>query len=139
MYRCKHFKIEELVPRHVHEDRGNKAWYLLDTRSLQTLDALRDQFGSLTVNNWCWGGNRQWSGLRTEASPYGSQYSQHRFGRAFDCISATVTAETMRQYIMSHPEEFPLITAIEVGVSWLHFDVRGSRKPSDSILTFGST
>lgn len=124
MYKCKHFVIEELVPRHVHEDRGERAWSLFDDRALQTLDTLRDKFGRTTINNWKWGGDREWSGLRTSESPYGSQYSQHRLGRAFDCIFADIAAEEVREYILAHQDEFPFITAIEEDVSWLHFDVR---------------
>tara|TARA_R110000868_G_scaffold36278_16_gene128896 strand:+ start:313 stop:726 length:414 start_codon:yes stop_codon:yes gene_type:complete len=125
IYTCKHFIIQELVPEHVLNDRGiHKPWELLDPRALITLDALRDKFGSCTVNNWKWGGNREWSGLRTEQSPYGTQYSQHRFGRAFDCIFADHTAEEVRTYVMANPEEFPHIGAIELGTSWFHFDCR---------------
>jgi len=128
MYKCEHFKIQELVPEAVFEARGNKAWELLDPAALFALDQLRDRFGPITVNNWSIGGPRNWSGLRTSGSPYYSPYSQHTFGRAFDCIFSNTTAEEVRQEILANPEDFPEITSMELGTSWLHFDVRNCVK-----------
>lgn len=132
MYKCKHFIIQELVPEHIYDKRGDKAWELLDQRALITLDALRERFGYTTVNNWSMGGNREWSGLRTYNSPYFSETSQHSFGRAFDCIFQGRIAEDVRQYILANPKEFPYITSVELGTSWLHFDVRNT----DAVKTF---
>ena len=95
MYKCKYFDIKELVPEHVYEDRGEKAWELLDNRMLMTLDRLREIYGPITVNDWSWGGENQWRGLRTPESPVGTIYSQHRFGRACDCIFHETDAETV--------------------------------------------
>lgn len=126
MYKCKHFSIHELVPRKVFEQRGCKAWELLDERLLITLDNLRERYGSITVNNYYWGKDREWSGLRTSDSPYYSPFSQHTFGRAADCLFANKSAEAVRQEILASPynSDFKLIGSIELGVSWLHFDVR---------------
>lgn len=134
-YRCKHFKIQELVSRKVYKDRGDKAWELLDPRALETLDTLRDNLGvSLTVNDWSWGGGRQNSGLRMPGTKYYSRYSQHSFGRAFDVISSHVTADYMREHILNNEHLYPHIGSIELGVSWLHFDVRNAR--GTGIFTF---
>ncbi|MBW1841810.1 MAG: hypothetical protein JRI75_08440 [Deltaproteobacteria bacterium] len=126
MHKCKHFAIHELVPRSVFEDRGEKAWELLDDRLLITLDRLRERYGSITVNNWYWGKEREWSGLRTKESPFYSPYSQHTFGRATDCLFSKVSVEEVRQDIlaMSNDPTFEMIGSVELGVSWLHFDVR---------------
>lgn len=124
MIQAKYFAIYELVPRHVYEERGEAAWELLDPRAIAVLDRLREIFGATFVNTWKWDGDREWCGLRTEQSPYGSQYSQHRFGRAFDCIFENVTADEARSYALANRHEFPEITSIELGTSWLHFDVR---------------
>jgi len=126
MYKCKHFKIQELVPQHVYEARGDKAWELLDKNALITLDLIRDAFGATTVNNWHIGGERNWSGLRTSDSPYYSPYSQHSFGRAFDCIFSSKTAQQVRQAILNNRDEFPLLTAMELDTNWLHFDCRNT-------------
>ena len=124
MYICDHFFIHELVPRHVYAERGAKAWELLDDRMLRLIDRLREKFGKMTINNWYWGGDREWSGLRTAGSPFYSPYSQHSFGRAFDAIFDEVGIETVRQYILNNPDEFPELMSLELDVSWLHGDVR---------------
>jgi hypothetical protein len=126
MYKCEHFSIHELVPPHVFHKRGEKAWELLDERLLITLDSLRSRYGSMTVNNYYWGKDREWSGLRTSDSPYYSALSQHSFGRAADCLFTGKSAEEVRQDIRANPQDddFKLIGSLELGVSWLHFDVR---------------
>lgn len=134
MYKCDHFDIEELVSKAVYVERGNKAWALLDNRALKTLDQLRKRFGPVTVNDWKWGGKNEYRGLREPNCKIGAAYSQHRFGRAFDCHFRDVSAHKVREYILQHPEEFPYITALEMGVSWLHFDVRNHG--DESILKF---
>ncbi len=139
MIKAKHFDIRELVPLHVFEDRGSKAWQLLDDRLIITIDQLRERFGPMVINNWhfknkpSWANKeRQWSGLRTEDSPYGTQYSQHRHGRAADCLFRDFTAEEIRQYVLSNHGEFTHIGSIELGTSWFHFDVRNC----DKIMTY---
>ncbi len=126
MYKCNYFSVHEVVPPRVFEERGGEAWELLDERLLITLDRLRERFGPMTVNNYYWGERREWSGLRTKDSPYYSQFSQHSFGRAADCLFKNRTAEEVREIILSNPldTEFELIGSIELDVSWLHFDVR---------------
>ena len=128
MYTPEFFVVQELVPEHVYAARGDKALELLDERLLITLDELRRAFGSITVNNWSFGGDRQWSGLRTGLSPVGSIYSQHRFGRAADCLFKEVDVETVRVSILDNPDAFPLIASVELETSWLHFDVRNCER-----------
>ena len=127
-YKCAHFAIHELVPEGVYKARGELAWSLMDERVLKTIDRLRERYGPMTINNYKWGGSRSWSGLRTPDSPYFSQYSQHTFGRAIDCLFADISAEDVRKDINANPNhpDFELITAIEEGVSWLHIDCRNT-------------
>lgn len=124
MYKPEFFSIKELVPQAVYEARGERAWELLDDRLLITLDELRRAFGSITVNNWHNGRDRQWSGLRTEASPYGTEFSQHRFGRAADCLFNHNDVEVVRGIILNEPDRFPLIQSVELDTNWLHIDCR---------------
>ena len=42
MYRCRHFSIDELVPKDIFEARGQLAWELLDSRILKAIDLIRD-------------------------------------------------------------------------------------------------
>ena len=124
MYIPDHFLIEELVPKKVHNERGGKAWELLDDRLLITLDQLRDEYGSITINDWLWGGINEWRGLRTPDSSWYRPYSQHTFGRAADCIFNDINVDKVRDDILKYPDRFPCINSIELDVSWLHFDVR---------------
>lgn len=126
-----YFQIHELVPPHVFEQRGEKAWELLDDRMILSIDALKKRFpnGTMTINNYYWGGNRKWSGLRTagfypSVERYDASYSQHKYGRAFDCVFSDYDINEVREYVKSHPEEFPYLTGIEEGVSWFHGDTR---------------
>ena len=85
MYRCKHFKIEELVPPSIARDHGERSWQFLDQRALKTLDKLRDKFGKIIVNDYSFGGRNKYRGFRPHYCHVGAIQSQHRFGRAFDC------------------------------------------------------
>jgi len=134
MYKCRHFDIEELVPPHVYDERGYKAWELLDERLLITIDQLRDSLGAATINNYRWGGDRKWSGLRTPESKVYRPYSQHTFGRAVDMLFSKVTAEEARRHILTNKNRYPYIFALELGVSWLHIDCRNCQR----IFTFNA-
>ena len=127
-YRCRHFAIHELVPPHTFQTRGEKAWELLDERLLIALDMLRDDYGPMTVNNYFWGGDRSWSGLRDPSSPHYSPTSQHTFGRAADIIFADHETEHVRQSILTNRTAYPYITGLELGVPWLHIDTRNCKQ-----------
>ena len=130
MYICKHFAIHELVPPEVYKARGEKAWELLDERLLRQLDLLRNGFGPMTVNNYHWGGERQYSGLRMPGDPFYSPYSQHSFGRAADCLFRDANVAMVREIILRDINDplFKYINSIELDVSWLHFDVRNCER-----------
>jgi len=123
MYKCEHFAIHELVPKHIYEKRGEKAWELLNPLMLITLDRLRERYGSMRMNNYHWGKDDQWRGLRTPDSKYYSETSKHSQGNAADPIFSKVTAEQVRQDMEDHPDWdcFEFITEIELGISWFHF------------------
>ncbi len=133
MYKCLYFDIKELVSSRVYDARGEKAWALLDPRALQTLDALREKFGPCTVNDWAFSGANEFRGFRESQCEVGVKYSQHRYGRAFDCHFKNATAEEVRAYILANHNEFSFISSLEMNVSWLHFDVRNH---SPGILKF---
>jgi len=131
MIKAKHFKIHELVPPAIYTARGEKAWELIDTRLILLIDALREEFGQATINNYQFGGDRLWSGLRTPDSPYYSATSQHSFGRAADVLFKAHTAESVRQAMIANPDKWlaicPNIT-LEDDVSWVHVDVRNGER-----------
>ena len=133
MYIPKHFKLHELLPPEVYNNlEGNegKGWRLLDDRLLKVLDEMKQVFpkGSITINNYYWGGDRKASGLRVPGSKYYSMTSQHSYGRAADCIFSDYNEAEVRQYFIDNPEQFPWIKGVEDfrGMSWVHIDVRNS-------------
>jgi len=131
------FKIHELVPLKLFNTvRPDVLWRMIDPRLIETIDKLKEVFpnGSMTINNYMWGGDRGWSGLRTKDSSYYSPTSQHSLGKAIDCIFSAYDVEEVRQYILNNPDEFPHIGGIELNVSWLHLDVR--ERQNGKIKTF---
>ena len=124
--KSKYFEIHELVPPHLFEKRGEGCWRFIDERLIATIDTLKEHFssGTMTINNYKWGGDREWSGLRTSQSPDYSPTSMHSFGKAIDCIFSHYSAEEVRLYILSNKGFFPYIRGMEDTVSWLHVDVR---------------
>ena len=103
-YIPKHFKAYELVDRKTYSIRGEKSFELIDSRILYTIDMLREYYGvSIIINNWKFGGEREWSGLRTKESPYYSDYSQHSFGRAVDFLIKGIDSKIVRNNIKNNP------------------------------------
>lgn len=130
-YRPTSFIVQELVPPEIYDARGERAWELLDPMALMSLQSVRDKFGPITVNNWHAGGVYKESGVRSSGTSTGAPYSMHRYGRAFDCKSSSVTPREMCDYILSNRKEFPYITCIEntdATPTWLHLDTRNHNR-----------
>ena len=121
------FKIYELVPmelfKTIHED---VLWNMFDPKLIETIDAIKRKFpkGSIIINNYKWGGDRNWSGLRTRKRKYYSETSQHSLGKAVDMVFTAYDVDEVRQYIIDNQHEFPHIKGIELDVGWLHVDTR---------------
>lgn len=128
-YKAIHFDIKELVDRDTYNRYGENAWMFLNPAALQMLDGLRDFFGcAVIVNNWHTGGPFQYRGFRSRFCNIGGDYSQHRFGNAFDCDIQGWDAEAVRQKILMNKDN-PLlknITRLESDVNWLHVDCANS-------------
>lgn len=136
MYKPKHFVLQEFFPRDFyekyHQKLGDIMWTLIDDRILWTADALRDRYGTMVVNDWLWRTDKDannYRGFRPFDCQIGAVFSQHRYGRALDCKFKKVTSEEVRQDIRTNDKyTFKYITAIEVDISWLHFDCRNHDK-----------
>lgn len=118
--------LDEYIPKELYlkyESKPHILIGLIDKQLVEADQALRHQFGPVTINDWWHGGNRNWSGIRTPDSSYYSPTSQHSFGRASDKLFAKSAAEEVRQFIRQHWKELG-ITCIEDGVSWVHSDIR---------------
>lgn len=123
-YKCKYFRIEELVDPATFQKYGERCWSFFDPRILITLDAIRVFLGKpITVNNWYWNGDREWSGLRTPNSAWYSTYSQHTFGRAIDFVVKGMDAPTVQSLLVENEELFPYLTRMEEDrPTWTHID-----------------
>lgn len=124
-YKCKYFKIQELVDKKTFERFGESAFMFFDPRLLRTIDAIREYFNKpVLINNWSQGGDFDSRGLRRPDDPEGAKFSQHRFGRAVDFTVFGLTAEEVREIIINNQthEAFREIKRIEDGVSWVHID-----------------
>jgi len=128
--KSKHFKIQELVPKEMYETmHEDLLWNMLDSKLIISIDAIKEHFpkGLMIINNYAWGGDREWSGIRTKDSKYYSEGSRHSIGKAVDIVFSQYSTEEVRNYILDTPEYFAYIKGIEVA-SWLHIDVRDSQK-----------
>lgn len=122
------FVIQELVPPDVFNARGASAIELLDQRLLDVLGQLRRDYGPLIVNNWHTGGQFKYRCYRGPDCTIGAARSYHKQGMAIDCHSPRLPTETIRKEVIAkaataHPV-YSLIGGIELGVGWLHVDVR---------------
>lgn len=127
------FKLQELVTPSIYNARGESAWQLLDPRALITLQELRDALGPCVVNDWADGGHYQESGLRDFETSTGAKWSQHKYGRAFDCKFKSLTPADALAYVQANREKFPHLTVVEnpsATPTWFHFDTRFTGKPN---------
>jgi len=126
----KYFAIHELVPKHIFEKKNFTAWNYIRPELIAVIDRLKEQFpnGTMTINNYYWGGSYNYSGLRTPESVHFSETSMHSFGGAVDIKYSEYSTEDVRQYIIVNPEEYPEVKGIELGTAWLHIDCRNSDK-----------
>jgi len=140
VYKPEYFKTYEVVDPITFATYGDKALQFMDSHILWTFDALREYFNTTIIinnyNNPKTGTVYKDSGLRIK--PVGtSARSQHLYGRAGDLKITGVSAEEARQEIIKNHRTSPafrFITAIELGVSWLHVDCRNTNQ--DALLTF---
>ena len=126
-YKCTYFDIRDLVDKLTFEQFGESSWMFLQPDALMSLDNIRTYFGKpVVVNNWASGGQSQNRGLRPRHSAVGADFSQHRFGGAFDIDVQDVPAEEVRQTIIKLKDSslFYLITCLEINIPYVHFDCR---------------
>ena len=126
MYKPTHFKLFELVPKELYKTLSKEAlWGLFDEEALRALDWLKELFpnGSITINNWKWGGRFNYSGFRTKLSSDYSERSAHSTGKAWDLKFSDYSIEEVRD-TLSKVKYSPFIRRVERGTpTWLHVDV----------------
>ncbi len=125
MYKCKYFKIEELVDPIILKNEGEeKCWGMLSDNAKIALDMLREDLGALTINGVFNGQTFTESGLRRKDTSTGASLSQHKEGTAFDVKSKTKTPVEIREHIKKNYIRLG-ITRIEADTpTWVHFDCK---------------
>jgi hypothetical protein len=130
LYTSGWFKLQDFVPRHIYNQCGNCGWELLDERLLITMDRMRDVYGPMLINDWAYGGEHEWNGLRTPECPFHNGFSQHAFGRAANIRFENFDIAEVKNDILngSALKEFEYITTIMTGDDYLHVDVRNGER-----------
>ena len=114
----KHFNTEELVSEQVFTVIGDDAIKLFDPKALETLEVIREILNvPLICNNWATGGPRDDCGYRDLLCTVGASKSAHKEGMAFDLVSSSMSAQKMRDKIITNQEKLPYNIRIEDGVS----------------------
>ena len=131
MYIPQHFGIKELVPKTLYDkykSRGDNFLFqvVFDERLLRLIDVIRNEFGSMTICDWSWGGASNYRGFRPPDCDIGAVLSQHRFGRAVDMIPKNISSGDMRKKILEdeNSEKWKVIGGLEMDITWFHVDVR---------------
>jgi len=127
-----HFALHEFVPIHIYHRYGRNARWFIRPEVVKLAEFYREWFDvPVTVNNWYWGGRFQERGFRVPETQTGSQYSQHKFGAAFDCNVRGLTADAVREEILNNADEFMNagLTTLEhpaYAPTWIHSDIRST-------------
>lgn len=124
-YTPKYFKPYELVSPAFYKKWGDKSLWFIDAGLLFDLDVIREAIGSLTVNDWKWGGNYKASGLRAEGDAYYNPTSAHSFGKAVDLKSSHMNSEELRSLIIDLKKQgkIKFISRMELQTNgWVHVD-----------------
>lgn len=133
MYKCKKFKIQELVSNQVFKRYGAEfCWKFFDEDILIDLDTIREFHGeSITINDWSWGGSLQQCGLRCNLDPMvkgkSTIYcSAHCMGKAFDLHSKNNKKLYQDIQILFNQGKLKAIKRLESSAStkfqWVHID-----------------
>lgn len=129
-----YFDIREFVPPQIWNKFGEKSIWFIDPKIIEIAKAYREFFEvPIIINNWYIGGKFMYRGYRPPRVNVGTEYSQHKSGRAFDCHSPNITPQNMYKLILDNQEFFMEkgLTTIENVVftpTWLHSDCRPTSK-----------
>lgn len=149
----KNFDIEEFVPRSTYDKYGENARWFISPKMVKCAEFYKSFFTnyyknkygnenvksvSIVINNWSYGGSKQYSGYRPPDYTEGAKESQHRHHNAFDCEIVVVFYDGKREeanyteihkVIKDNEAEFMAngVTTVEdvtIAKGWLHTDFR---------------
>lgn len=132
IYKCRHFKLQELVSPVVFDKHGEFAWAFFDAGILKDLDKIREKFGSaIIINSWLFGGQTTQCGYRSNLEPLvkeqkGLYCSPHTMGKAFDLHAYDNASLFDLIYKMIEKGELSAIKRLETRNkthdNWVHID-----------------
>lgn len=140
MYKCKYFKIQELVCPHVYKKYGDKAWEFFSEDFLKDLDTVREILEvPIIINNWYINGHYKESGNRCQFCSIVAKkiankelnMSMHNLYQAFDLKPKGLEIKKAIEMIMDNVHRFKVIKRIEnpdYTPTWLHIDTKGHHK-----------
>lgn len=140
MYKCKYFKLQELVhPDLLKEIPEKTLWMMFDPRLLKLADKFRELYGPVFINQSSL--NLVNCGLRPIDSSVGAKYSSHKYGRALDLHIASIENKGLTkekkveeynkirtEYLANEKNlegtdlELSECLSFEDNISWLHID-----------------
>lgn len=126
----KYFEIEEFVPPQIFKQYQQKSLWFIDPKIIEIATAYREFFDQpVIINNWYNGGPYSYRGYRPPRVNIGSEYSQHKFGRAFDCNIGKMTSKEAYEQVTKNFDHFSKygLTTLEnykFTDGWLHSDCR---------------
>jgi len=119
------FSVKELVDPETVEALGERARNVILPFLPVVLEKLREYTGSITVNDYEWGGNFKYSGTRPYTYKKGAAFSSHRYGNTTDCKFKGITPLEVQTYILDNPDDYPHIVRMEdaaITKTWLHIE-----------------
>ena len=127
----KNFRIEEFIPPEVFNTYAHKSIWFLDPVMFELAEFVRNFYDKpMRINNWLWGGAFRYRGFRTHKSGVGAEFSQHKFGRAFDFDIEGESPEQIQHDILNNELLFMEhgLRALELDTdTWTHMDIRNTQ------------
>lgn len=146
------FDVREFVSKAIYARFGVNSTWFVKKQTVDTAEFYKEFFRNyyqlkypgkvkdvlIVVNNWHYGGKKQYSGYRDPACTEGADLSQHRTSNAFDCEIQIVFNDDKKQeadykeihQVIQDNEQLFLskgVTCLEdvsVASGWLHTDFR---------------
>lgn len=125
----KNFHVRELVPFEIYLKYGDSSIWFVDKQMIEIIQAVRERYGIVTINNKYAGGQYNYSGFRPPDCKVGAKLSQHRFYKAYDCKFKNATPKEVYEDILSNQSRWldkGLTTMEDISKTptWLHLDGR---------------
>lgn len=137
------FIIQEFITKDIHELKYPSTWFI-DDRIIKIAQFMRDRFNSsMFINTWHTGSKKQYNyrGYRSFDCEVGANYSQHKFGRAFDhnfieYSPIEIYKDIIENEQLYYDQGVRAIENIDLTPTWIHIDIRETKQ--DKILIVGN-